>query len=142
MGDGGGGEGGFQSSSLATREAWLPFQSKSQVPRLFRATTVWKSNKHLSEKTGCTLGFGLRVTQVAGYSSHSETPDAKRGVWVCGESVPSLNSIPLKSSAKHGKADGSRLVTSGGLLALFAYLEPLRRETSTSAFSRSRQELE
>lgn len=73
----------------------------------------------------------MRVTQAVGYSSHSEIPNAKRGR--CGVPVPSLNSIPLKSRAKRDKDDGSHLITSGGLLALFADLEPLRRKKSTSA---------
>ena len=58
----------------------------------------------------------------------------------CGVSVPSLNSIPLKSCAQYGKVDGSLLVTPRGegvLFALFADLEPSRREKSTSAFSRA-----
>lgn len=79
---------------------------------------------------GCTLGFNLRVTQAVGYSSHSETPNAKGGRR--GVPVP-INSIPLKSRVDRDKDDGSHLITSGGLLALLADLEPLRRRKSTSA---------
>lgn len=72
----------------------------------------------------------MRVTQAVGYSSHSETPNAKGGR--PGVAVP-INSIPLKSRVDRDKDDGSHLITSGGLLALLADLEPLRRRKSTSA---------